>query len=128
MKTCSACRESRPLSDFCRATRSPDGHQYECRPCTATRIRGRRHARHQLTERLVAQGNRCAVCRDEFPDLRAVHIDHDHSCCPGSPDQSCGACTRGLLCKACNLMLGYAYDDPERLLAAVRYLGTSGSQ
>lgn len=66
------------------------------------------------------QGGRCAICPSE---LTIPNIDHDHSCCPGS--SSCGKCVRGLLCASCNHMLGKAYDRPEVLEAAARYLRRS---
>lgn len=64
-----------------------------------------------------AQEGQCAICSNE---LVAPHIDHDHSCCPGS--RSCGACVRGLLCASCNHMLGKAHDQPEVLESAAAYL------
>jgi hypothetical protein len=63
------------------------------------------------------QSGLCAICATE---LTLPHIDHDHACCPGS--SSCGRCVRGLLCASCNHMLGKAYDKPEVLEAAARYL------
>lgn len=67
---------------------------------------------------LDAQGHRCAICRCEEPPKSSVrrrdawHIDHDHE--TGK--------VRGVLCPACNLMLGHARDNPSILEAAVRYL------
>ncbi|MBB4940745.1 hypothetical protein FHR32_005122 [Streptosporangium album] len=70
---------------------------------------------------LAAQGGVCAICGGSRNGPgRRFHIDHDHTCCPGVG--SCGRCIRGLLCGRCNTMVGLAKDDPERLLAAVRYL------
>jgi hypothetical protein len=66
---------------------------------------------------LDGQGGLCAICTTE---LATPHVDHDHSCCPGS--RSCGKCVRGLLCASCNHMLGKAYDKPEVLEAGARYL------
>jgi 5-methylcytosine-specific restriction endonuclease McrA len=39
-KTCTKCRESKPLTDFNKQAKSPDGHHYYCRECQrATRPR-----------------------------------------------------------------------------------------
>jgi hypothetical protein len=59
-----------------------------------------------------AQGGRCYLCGHKMI-LGREHIDHDHSCCP--KDRSCAVCRRGLACKECNVAIGHAGDDPERL-------------
>lgn len=69
---------------------------------------------------LAEQGGGCANCGLTNDDGRQLAVDHDHACCPG--DKSCGKCVRGLLCVGCNLMLGYAKDDPDLLIAAADYL------
>lgn len=66
-----------------------------------------------------SQGGVCAVCLHPPPEGEYLHIDHDHSCCPG---RSCGKCLRGLACNNCNRFMGLARDDPDLLLAAARYL------
>lgn len=68
------------------------------------------------------QGDRCAICATDTPGGRGESwsIDHDHACCGGKG--SCGRCVRGLLCSACNLFIGYAGDDPNRLRSAAAYL------
>jgi hypothetical protein len=62
-----------------------------------------------------SQGGKCYLCGDPLrKDLpKAIHLDHDHSCCPLG--KSCERCRRGLACKNCNLMVGFAKDDPDRL-------------
>lgn len=63
---------------------------------------------------LEAQESKCAICRAPDPGGKGIfHIDHCHS----------SKIVRGLLCHHCNLMLGHAKDDPQRLEAAVAYLG-----
>lgn len=33
MKTCSTCKETKPLDDFHRMSRAADGRQSKCKPC-----------------------------------------------------------------------------------------------
>ena len=72
--------------------------------------------------RLAAQDGRCAICRKVL-DLQGTgnrpNIDHDHRCCP---KKSCGRCVRGLLCSACNRVLGIVKDDVELLLRFIDYV------
>lgn len=61
----------------------------------------------------------CAICGS--PDsivtgkVQRLVIDHDHS--KEGPES-----IRGILCHQCNLMLGYAEDNPAMLRAAADYL------
>jgi hypothetical protein len=66
----------------------------------------------QVTDMLVAQDNKCAICRSELLGGKETHVDHDHG----------SGAVRSLLCRDCNLMLGNAHDSPERLEAAALYL------
>ena len=61
----------------------------------------------------------CAICAEPF-DSFGIHIDHDHSCCPGKG--SCGKCIRGTLCRSCNHGLGNFKDSIDRMSAAIAYL------
>lgn len=61
----------------------------------------------------------CAVCNkpettfdSKFNVIRRLHVDHDHET----------GRVRGLLCRKCNLIIGHADDDLERLLSAALYL------
>lgn len=66
----------------------------------------------------LQQEGKCAICRspetekDRHGNIRVLAVDHCHT--TGS--------VRGLLCYACNSMLGQAHDNQETLLAAVAYL------
>lgn len=71
---------------------------------------------------LADQGGGCAICgATESGKGSRLHVDHDHSCCPGSV-RSCGRCVRGLLCMKCNGGIGQFGDRVDLLLAAVAYL------
>ncbi len=67
---------------------------------------------------LASQG--CAICGVRDGPEHRLHVDHDHTCCPGS--KSCGKCVRGLLCRSCNQGLGNFKDAPSLLREAILYL------
>lgn len=77
--------------------------------------------RHGLTperydEMFRLQDFSCAICKTTEPgDKRGWQIDH----CHGSKK------VRGILCRHCNLMLGYARDNTKTLLSAIDYLERS---
>jgi hypothetical protein len=68
-----------------------------------------------FAELLETQEGKCYLCEDllHLEKYREVHLDHDHSCCPNG--RSCKNCRRGLACNACNIAIGYAREDPDRL-------------
>lgn len=55
------------------------------------------------------RGGRCEICEKPAEELV---IDHDHV----------AKVVRGVICRQCNLMLGYAGDRPEILQRAALYL------
>jgi len=58
---------------------------------------------------LAEQESKCRICRRN--DKKLV-VDHDHKT----------KNIRGLICRSCNFVLGYAQDDPKILIAAAEYL------
>lgn len=97
---------------------------YKRHPEMAKRKSHRAAVRHhgitlrQWDEMLIAQCGRCAICEGPMTD---PCVDHDHACCDGEAS-NCGKCVRGLLCRRCNSILGYAGDVPNVLTAAIHYL------
>ena len=71
----------------------------------------------------TAMGRGCAICGTK---VAALHVDHDHSCCPSRKSTTCGECVRGLICGQCNRALGLMRDDPRRLRRAADYLEHGG--
>ena len=67
--------------------------------------------------RWLAQGKRCAICRQEIAlwgrGKGSAMVDHDHSTNK----------VRGLLCTDCNTAIGHFAEDGMRMLAAAKYLG-----
>jgi hypothetical protein len=83
--------------------------------------RRKRWAALGVTEEIYDQfieecGDACNGCRRPFGDDLYACVDHDHD--TGAP--------RGLLCSPCNLAVGHAYDDPNRLEALAAYLRRHG--
>ena len=58
------------------------------------------------------QGKCCAICKTTEPTKSGWHTDHRHG----------DGLVRGILCHKCNIMLGNAGDNAERLRAAIVYL------
>ena len=135
------------LSSICRPCRTNYGREYRNLHREKTREQGRKRyaaqssekvaarkeyersrsiARHGLTmeqyENLLSdQGEGCAICASPTAGGKGSwHIDHDHSCCPGT--HSCGQCVRGLLCHRCNTAIGLMGDDPDWVSAALAYI------
>lgn len=75
----------------------------------------------QYEEILAAQGGGCAICGSTKccdKDDRRMAVDHCHET----------GVVRGLLCRKCNLGLGFFGDSVETLLAAALYLERSRRQ
>jgi hypothetical protein len=94
---------------------------YARNPRSKEEIRERHlFARHRMTPADYqamwdAQDGRCCYCERPLPaEQRQVHIDHDHACTCG-PKKTCASCRRGLACEACNIAIGKAGDDPDRM-------------
>lgn len=63
-------------------------------------------------QRLQDQDNKCAICTKALEPGFYTHADHCHA--TGQ--------TRGVLCRSCNVGIGFLQDSPEILLNAVQYL------
>lgn len=151
-KECRRCHVVKPLPDFYAHRTTMDGRANYCKECAkalsaeqrkrqdpdrrraaarawheGNRDRARELARgwklglYGLTvDDYMAlhdrQGGRCLICGSDGEDTaRPLAVDHCHE-----TNQ-----VRGLLCNKCNSMLGFACDDPERLIAGAEYLRRS---
>lgn len=133
LKRCRICGEVQPREEFSVNKMAADGLRGECKGCRnamqrqqyaadpklrhQSRVNGRKH-RYGLSEAdydqlLSDQGGKCAVCGGP-PTAKGFCVDHDH-------ERGLGH-ARGIVCHPCNLLLGFAKDDPERLRAAIQYL------
>ena len=62
----------------------------------------------EVMDALLAAGCYAPMCDEKR--IKFLHIDHDHSCCPGQT--SCGKCVRGAMCIPHNVLLGKLEKDP----------------
>lgn len=91
-----------------------------CPDCGRTSPDVQRFRRYGVTKDQyeAAQAAGCPIC---LRTDRPLHVDHDHSCCPGDK-RSCGDCVRGFICGPCNRGLGLFFDDTDALRRAADYL------
>ena len=95
-------------------------------PATAEMVAKKRHARHlrayygmsldEYDTMLAAQGGVCALCDADTPGggSRSMVVDHDHET----------GRIRGLLCHACNRLVGRVEANPDWFVRAQAYLDT----
>jgi hypothetical protein len=146
LKTCTKCLETKEVSEFAVRNRNKKQRlQAHCKSCNKIyRSLNKEHERvyrkdyrkrtpilqkdkmlkysygithKEYQDLVIQQENTCAICKN-FCEVLVV--DHDHSCCPGP--KSCSKCIRGLLCRTCNLGLGYFKDNNKYLENALKYL------
>jgi hypothetical protein len=135
-KVCNKCGRELPLDSFWRSAATPDGHIYHCKECgsllnKATKrhptSRWKSHIRKKFNlseedyiQMLEKQNEVCAICGQPESgtfkgSIRRLAVDHNHS--TGE--------IRGLLCRRCNLGVGYFNDDEELIRKVLSYLGGS---
>jgi hypothetical protein len=135
LKYCASCNTIKTIDDFPHDRANKDGHAYRCRICdSATRKEWR--SKHPETFRLSCtkssikrlyglsweeyndllerQDNRCAICGEYIERKTDSKPCVDHSHVTGK--------TRGILCLACNFILGQAKDNKQILQNAIDYL------
>lgn len=148
VKTCTKCGVEKLESDFCKGARRKDGSRgikAECKSCANSRSalwaqkhpdyqrnwrrdnvdRGVFHKRQydlrqyglssaDYAARLEIQKGVCAICVGAAPSWTRLSVDHVHDTNP--------VIVRGLLCKQCNVGIGFFKDSPKLLFSAADYL------
>lgn len=117
-RLCAKCIEYRRSSHRRKLSEDPDTVKRNYRYYSLKYRFGVDEEKYKLL--LAQQNGRCAVCGTSDPGthtrragkLQYFQVDHDHAT----------GLIRGLLCRLCNIGLGVFKDDPQRLMAAIRYL------
>ena len=128
-KTCSRCKTEKPMAAFSRDKQHFTGYKSACKVCASGDFKAWRKKNHQkakLTDRvnhyirsyglsekqarqLVADRTGiCSICGN----TTQLVVDHCHNT----------GRVRGLICSACNSVLGYAKDNINTLSKAIEYL------
>ena len=143
-RICVKCSEVKSVEEFYSARRKVDNYvpriTTECKTCSRKnrkehytqnrekvlanrRFRSYGLSKDEYNEMLDNQGGSCAICkRKEWvrasitDNVMALAVDHCHD--TGN--------VRGLLCRACNLAIGYFEDNIESLDEAIKYLEQAG--
>lgn len=120
-RVCSLCKIQKPLSAYYQKPNSASGtHGSQCRECTRkTVLKNFRKREYGLDKKtwsdlFISQDSCCAICGiTESNDRNGEwHTDHCHKT----------DIVRGILCKNCNCLLGFAKDNIKTLEKAIEYL------
>jgi hypothetical protein len=121
-KRCCKCKQIKTIDSFTIESRQKDEHARFCKECvkldndrTKVRIYGITVLEYQGM--IALQNNKCAICGVEFntDNSTRAHIDHCHKT----------GIIRGILCHACNKVLGFARDNVNILEKSIEYLKKS---
>jgi len=128
-KVCRSCGIDKQLSEFSKEKKKKDGLKIYCKPCERARFKLWREAnieeillkdrikhyirkyglsKEKALELVQDRNGTCEICQDHKP----LVVDHHHET---------GA-VRGMICSACNSMLGYSRENPDFLMSCIKYL------
>lgn len=147
-RTCTDCRQAKPLEQFPKHPNARDGRRRQCLPCHNTRARARyiaRPDRRQRPEYPPLEERVLVYRRRQRLKKRGLTIE-EHDAMIAAQGNRCAICRRmpeeagerwptlpldhdhrtgkprALLCSRCNRMLGLCDDDPAIFDAAAAYL------
>lgn len=120
-RICLKCDTWKPWAEFVKSSNRPNGRHSNCLECSRWRSKKPLGLTQDEWEWLYAlQGSACALCEMDRPEARRASVDHDHACC--GQGRACKECIRGILCSACNFMIGFAEQSEANRLRFADYL------
>lgn len=143
-KHCKECGEFKELNEFPKNSKGFLGRYSQCKFCWNSYVNQRNLRSDVKSKRKILDSTpeRIASVRRAFVKRKYGDggISLEARRLNGDPCDVCGGWTermsidhnhvtgkaRGLLCRDCNLILGYVQDDPKRLLALIEYLENGG--
>lgn len=87
MKICNTCKTEKPLTEYHKDKRPPDGVSYRCKSCQSMYYRGYNASRKVAEQKVVVQSKVCRECHLEKPisqfGIKATSLDkHNIYCKP----------------------------------------------
>ena len=126
-KVCRSCQQEKQLTEFHKVG-GKQSHIYRtyCNTCSlemgkkfkdykkSWRLKNRYNLDRKVYDQMLVDCNdSCMICGIHSDKLtKSLCVDHNHN--TGK--------VRGLLCGACNSLIGYAYENKEVLYKAIEYL------
>jgi hypothetical protein len=123
-KRCGKCTDEKSISEFHKDKYTRTGYASECKKCRVDYSKATSHiqkartakTRYNLSDEkynTLMKISECEICgTDITKGFNNKHIDHCHSTKK----------VRGILCRNCNLGLGFFNDNSDYLLKAINYL------
>ena len=113
-RVCRTCAIEQDIQSFDINRSQVTGRRRTCKECKKWKRKEFQYGitRDEWMGLLESQNHCCAICKCDKPNDIDWSTDHDHE--TGE--------VRGLLCRTCNLMIGYAYDNITVLQSAITYL------
>lgn len=131
-KRCSHCKEVKDISNFCKNKSTKDGYHHQCKKCASEyalaysktktgKINGKFNmlkyryglTRDEYHDLINKQKNKCCICGDELKTGTGKSgIDHNHE--TGK--------VRGILCRNCNILIGYLECNKHKINIAMKYI------
>jgi hypothetical protein len=129
-KVCRSCGIDKALSEFSKEKKKKDGLKIYCKPCENARFKAWREenieeillkdrikhyvrkyglSKEKAIELVEDRNGACEICKEHKP----LVVDHHHDT----------GMVRGMICSACNSMVGYSRENPDVLAACIEYLG-----
>lgn len=147
-RRCSACGQSKPLTEFYKDRKGRDGYGYSCKPCARIRASSNYYDNHEQRRKnnrqYGAQPRVRSRTRDQKLQAKYGVTSAEYDRLLARQGGVCAICkqhrrdarnrempvdhdhatkaVRGILCDHCNRIIGLFNDDPDVITAAVNYL------
>lgn len=112
MITCKECMRLLHESEFYKAKNTRTGYYSTCKECYIEMVQRSKYNLSKEELRELKSKEYCDLCKRKIEKKINKHIDHCHE--TGK--------VRGVLCRQCNLALGWLKDDKDLISRIISYL------